>query len=521
MSKTQELIKVTQEKLPESQVGLEIEIPPEMTQKSYEQVISDFMRSATIPGFRKGKVPRQVVMQRLGKARIKAAAIEDLVQSTIPQAVEQEKIEAIGNYQLRSSYEDLIEQFEPGQALKLSASVDIPPEVKLGQYTDLKVQAVETKYDPAQVDTVLAEHQSERATLVPAEDRPAQSGDVALVDFVGKLVATEDTDPEADLEIPGGQASDFQLELVEGRFVPGFVDGVIGMNLDQTKEVPVDFPADYPQEELAGKAAVFTITLKEIKEKELPPLDDDFAQEVSEFETLAELRSFLEENQQKEAQDKTAASTEAALLDEVLKDLEVEIPETLVKNEVNYLLNQTASRLQSQGIDIKQLFTQETLPQIRERMRPEAVTRIKRTLALAEVSKRESLAVEPQQLEARVQEITQQYADQQFDPERLKEVVEEELLQEKVVEWLKEHAQVELVPEGSTSDPEAPDLEASGPEASDLEASSPEVSDSGAIEVTAVEASEDPPEKLPENLTEESPEDPSQESTASGASEQA
>lgn len=462
LSQTQAPIKVAQEKLPDSQVGLEIEIPPALTQQSYEQVIRDFMRSAAIPGFRKGKIPRQVVMQRLGSTRIKAAAIEDLVQSMISKAVEQEKIEAIGNYQLRSTFEDLLEKFQPGEALTISASVDVPPEIKLGQYRDLKVQAVESQYDPEQVDTVLAAQQSERATLVPIEDRPAQMGDVVLVDFSGRRVPAEDSAAEDDLEIPGAQATDFQLELQEGRFIQGFIEAIVGMQPDETKEVRLEFPQDYPQEDLAGQPVDFTITLKEIKEKELPTLDDDFAQEISEFATLAELRNFLEDRYQKEAKEQTDASVEAALLDEILKGVEAELPETLIKNEVNFLLTQTATRLQSQGVDIKQLFTEEMLPTMRERVRPEAVTRLKRTLALAEIAQQESIQVEAQELEERVQSIREQYRDRQVDPDRLREVVEEELLHEKVIAWLREHSQIEFVTEDAKQAALAEDAAAPG-----------------------------------------------------------
>lgn len=443
MAETKELMKVAQEKLPASQVGLEIEIPPAMSHKAYEEVIRKFMRSANIPGFRKGKVPRQVVLQRFGSQQIKATVVEELIQDGLKQAMSQENIEAIGNFQLRSSFDELVSQFNPGEHLTFSAAVDVRPEVKLGQYTDLKVQAKETHFDPARVEAVLAENQSERATLIPVEGRPAQPGDVAQVDFSGRL---EGDDDEASQEIPGGQAEDFQIELTEGRFIEGFIEGVIGMNVDETKQVPVVFPENYPQEDLAGRAAVFTVTLKEIKEKELPTLDDDFAQEISEFETLTELRSSLEERFRAEAKQQTEADTQTALLDELLKVTEVDVPETLVANEVNYLLTQTARQLQRQGVDVKQLFTEEILPEMRERSRPEAITRIKRTLALAEVAKREAIEAKPQEVEERVQSLMQQYSnqDQKIDREKLQEIVEGDLLEEKVMQWLIEHSQIEL-----------------------------------------------------------------------------
>ena len=165
--------------------------------------------------------------------------------------------------------------------------------------------------DPAQVAETLERYQENMATLVPVEDRPAQEGDVAVVDFVGKV--TEDgKEPE---EFEGGSAEEFQVEIKEGRFIPGFVEGIVGMNLEETKEVAVTFPDSYPQEELAGKPAVFTITLNDLKERELPELDDDFAEEVSEFETLAELKTSLEERYKEEADKKTKANTDQALLD--------------------------------------------------------------------------------------------------------------------------------------------------------------------------------------------------------------
>lgn len=444
-------MKVTQEKLPASQIGLEIEIPSETSKQVYEQVIQNFARSANIPGFRKGKVPRQILLQRLGPLRLKAAAVEELIQDSIKQALKQESIAAIGQPQLTSSFEDLVSQYEPGKNLTFSASVDVQPQVQLAQYSGLQVQAEEVKYDPARVEQVLAENQTQMATLIPVEGRPAQSGDVAVVDFHGTLVnSSEDEESDAEtLEIPGGSAKDFQVELREGQFIAGFVDGIIGMNIGETKEIPVKFPEEYPQKDIAGRAASFTVTLKELKEKELPELDDEFAQEASEFETLAELRSSLESRFQSEAERQTKTNVQQALVDKLLEHLEVELPETMIAQEVDNLLTQTAIQLSRQGIDVKNLFTQENISQLRERSRPEAIQQLKRALALQEVAKLESLQVEPAAIEARIQELKSQYAGKDIDLERLREVVEEELITEKVMSWLEEHATVELVPAGS------------------------------------------------------------------------
>jgi len=482
-------MKVNQEKLPASQIGLEIEITPEKTKHTYEQVIKNFASTANIPGFRKGKVPRQILLQRLGVTRVKAAALEELIQDGIEQALKQEEIQVLGQPQLRSSFEELIKNYEPGKPLTFSAAVDVEPEINLGQYTGLQIVAEFVKYDPQQVDNVLESERQKVATLIPVEGRPAQIGDIAVVDFKGFLAKSEGEDETAELQpVPGGEGTDFQVELQEDRFIPGFVTGIVGMNPEETKEITAQFPDPYVNEELAGKGAIFTVTLKEVKEKELPELNDDFAQEVSDYETLAELRSSLEERFAKEAEEKTASNKQQALLSELLKQVEVDLPETLVQQEVDTMLTQTAIRLSQQGLDVKKLFTQDVIPQLRQRSRGEALERLKRSLALQEITKRESIVVSSEEIEAKFQELKQEYAEQEFDAERLRTAVENELLTDKIINWLLEHSTIELVPEGSLSATDATDdatdtdqaeaaLEETAPSLSQTEAQPTEVSE--------------------------------------------
>ncbi|MBD2500850.1 trigger factor [Anabaena azotica] len=464
-------MKVTQEKLPASQIGLEIEITPEITQKTYEQVIKNLSSTVNIPGFRKGKVPRNVLLQRLGTTRVKAAALEELLQDGIEQAIKQESIPAIGQPQLRSSFDDLINNYEPGKPLTFTAAVDVEPEVNLTKYTGLEIKAEEIQYNPAQVDDVLDKERQQLATLIPVEGRSAQLGDVAVVDFKGVIAKAEGDDENTEPEpIPGGEGTDFQVELEEDKFIPGFVTGIVGMNPGETREVSAQFPDPYANQELAGKPAIFTVTLKEIKEKELPELNDDFAQDVSDFETLEALRASLAERYQKEAEDKTKANKQEALLAEILKHLEVDLPETLIDKEVDAIISQTAMRLAQQGMDVRKIFTQDIIPQFRERSRPEAVERIKRSLALQEVAKRESIEVTAAEVQARVTELIQQYPDEDIDQDRLQAVVENELRSEKIIDWLLANSTVELVPEGSLTQQEeaettAPETEAQTPEA--------------------------------------------------------
>ena len=447
-------MKVTQEQLPDSQIGLQIEIPAEVSKQTYEKVLKKLMKTVRVPGFRPGKVPRPVFLQRFGSAQIKAAALEELVQTAVEQAIKDESIDAIGNYQLTTEFDELIEQYTPGEALTFHASVEVPPRVTLEKYTGLEVQAEEIKYEDNKVDEVLERYRLNLATLVPIEDRAAQMGDVAVVDFEGKV---EQADGSFEV-FEGGSAEDFQVELKEGGFIDGFVEGMVGMALDETKELALKFPEDYPQADLAGKATNFTVTIKELKEKELPDLDDDFAEEVSEFETLEELRQSLEERYQQEAQDKTESNQFESLLEALLKHLDAEIPETLIRREANHLVQQAAIQLSRQGIDINKMLTPEIVENMRERSRPEAIDRLRRTLALGEVAKQQEIAVDEDVLKTRMQEMLDEVKNpEEVDPERLREVVNEELLQEKILQWLVENNTVELVPEGtlSASDEEA------------------------------------------------------------------
>ncbi|HLO84410.1 MAG TPA: trigger factor [Nostocaceae cyanobacterium] len=463
-------MKITQEKLPASQIGLEIEIAPETTKAKYEQVIKNLTNTANIPGFRKGKVPRQILLQRLGTTRIKVAALEELIQEGIEQAIKQESIPAIGEPNLRSSFEDLINNYQPGQPLVFSAAVDVEPEVNLQKYTGLQAQAEEIKYDPSRVDSALEKEQQYLATLIPVEGRAAQLGDVVVVDYKGVTVQ----EGSESQPIPGGEGTDFQVELQEDKFIPGFVAGIVGMNPGETKEVSAQFPTPYTNEELSGKAAIFTITLKEIKEKELPELNDEFAQEVSEFETLAELKASLEERYQKEAADQTRSNKEEAIITELLKYTEIDLPATLIERELNAMLTQTAYRLSQQGIDVRQLFSADMVKKLQERSRPEAIDRLKRSLALREVGKKESITVPEQDIKARVDEILDQYEDNDLDEERLALVVEEELLTKKIFDWLLENSTVELVPEGSLTPPEEEKTETPVTESAAETATNPE-----------------------------------------------
>ncbi|MDJ0508318.1 MAG: trigger factor [Crocosphaera sp.] len=439
-------MKVTQEKLPDSQIGLEIEIPAEAGKKAYETKVKNLARTANIPGFRKGKVPRTILLQRLGPRYIKAVTLEDLVQKSLERAIEQESIESIGNYSLRSSLDELVDKFNPGEPFTFLAAVDVPPTVELGDYQTLSIKAEETVYDPQQLEDWFKERQEKLATLVPVEDRGAEMGDVAIVDYKGV------SNPEGEGEgepIEGVEGTDFRVDLEVGKFIEGMVEGIVGMKPEETKALPLTFPDDYPREDLAGKPVTFTITLKELKAKELPEVDDDFAEEVSEYETIAELRESLEKQFKESSENETKQSVHNVITSELTKVCTVDIPDTLVQEEINRVLTQTAMQMEQMGVDLGQLFTQDNLPRLRENARPEAIERLKQTLILQEIFKVESLNLEEAEIEERSNEIKEQLEGQEVDPDKLRSVVEEQLTTEKTLNWLQEKATVELVPKGS------------------------------------------------------------------------
>ena len=371
-----------------------------------------------------------------------------MINDTLEAAIKQEKIEALGNLQLRSSFEDLVSQFKPGEAITISASVDVPPEVTLEGYSGLTIQSEEVKFDEEKVSSILEDYRHRIATLVPIEDRPAQLGDTAIVDFSGVLADEKGEDGEP-MPIPGGSAEGFQLELEEGQFIPGFIDGIAGMNSGDTKEISATFPENYPQADVAGKGALFTVTLNELKEKELPDLDDDFAQEVSEFETLTELKESLTTRLKDEAEQKTKDNQASVLFGKLVESVEVDPPESMIGQQVDLLVNQTAMQLHQQGLDIKKVLTKDLLEGMRQNARPEALNQLKQRLAVEELAKQESIEASEEDVDTKVNEFVEQYGDRDVDMGRLRKILEEELVEEKVLDWLIENNTVELVPEGS------------------------------------------------------------------------
>ena len=423
---------------PGSRIALELAVPAQRSTAAYEKALDSLSRTIRLPGFRKGKVPRAVLLQQIGPLRIRATALEELVDAAFREALDQQKdsVAAIGRPELSEGFEAVLERFEPGQTLSFTLELDVEPTPSLKSTKGLKAEAETVSYDPARVDELLDQSRRQMATLVPVEGRAAQSGDVAVLSFSGIYADNGEA-------ISGGSSDAMEVELEEGRMIPGFIEGVIGLEIGATKTVDCQFPESYPQEDAAGRAARFTITLKELKGRELPALDDAFAQQASDKQTLAELRSDLETRLKDDAERRSKANRHNALVEALVEQLEVELPETLVQQEIRNLIEQTAGQIAEQGMDVKKLFTPDLVRSLMDTSRPEAEQRLRRSLALKALADAEGISIEDEALEAKVKEISRGLSQQgNIDPQRLRQAVADDLLQEKLLDWLESNSTI-------------------------------------------------------------------------------
>ena len=432
---------------PGSRVALEVAIPGGRSQASYDAAVEKLSRSIKLPGFRKGKVPRPVLLQQIGPLRIRATALEDLVDAAFRDALEQEPVAAIGRPELSEGFEAVLERFEPGSALTITLELDVEPTPSLKATKGLKAEAEAIAYDAARVDELIEQSRKQLAALVPVEGRAAASGDVAVLSFSGVYADTNEA-------ISGGSSDAMEVELEEGRMIPGFIEGVIGMAIGNSKTIDCQFPESYPQEDAAGRAARFEISLKDLKSRELPALDDAFAQQASDKATLAELRADLETRLKDDAERRAKASRHDALLAALVEELEVELPETLVQQEIRNLVEQTAGQIAQQGMDVKKLFTPDLVRSLMDTSRPEAEERLRRSLALKALATAEKIEVDAQELEAKVKEISRGLSQQgNIDPERLRLAVADDLLRDKLLEWLEANSTItEKAPEDAAKE---------------------------------------------------------------------
>ena len=432
-------LKVKTSSLPGSRLALEVGVPAGRCKASYEAAVDRLSRSVRLPGFRKGRVPKPVLLQQIGPLRVKASALEDLVDSVLRDAIEQEKVEVLGQPSLSSNFEELLEKFDPAKELVVTLEMDVAPTPTLKSTKGLSAEAESVAYDPARVDELLDQSRRQLATLVPVSDRAAAMGDVAVVSFSGVF-----GDDKSAIE--GGSANGLDVELEEGRMISGFVEGVVGMKPGDKKDVDCQFPDDYPEETCRGRKALFSISLDELKGRELPALDDALAQQASDKKTLSELREDLENRLKQDAEQRQKNNRHEALLKALVDQLEVELPESLIKEEINSLLQETAAQMAQQGMDVKKLFTPETVQNLAQASRGEATERLQRSLALKALAKAEGISVADKDLEAKIKEVSAGFSDtNKIDPQRLRDAVAEDLLRETLLSWLEENAKLTMV----------------------------------------------------------------------------
>jgi trigger factor len=443
-------LRVTTNPLPASRVALEVEIPASLSLASYEAAIEQLGRSVRLPGFRKGRVPRVVLLQQLGPLRVRATALENLVDRVCRDALAQEEVAAIGRPELSEGFDVVLERYDPGSDLTITLELDVEPQPSLRATKGLTAEAEAVSHDPGRVEELIEQTRRQLATLVPVEGRAAREGDVAVVAFSGTFTDT-------GKPIEGGSGDALEVELEQGRMIPGFVEGVIGMEVGESRSVDCRFPESYPQEAAAGREARFAITLQELKARELPALDDAFAQQAGEKETLAELRADLETRLREDSERRARAARHEALLSALVEQLEVELPETLIREEIGNLIEQTAGRISQQGGDVKKLFTPDLVRSLMDTSRPQAELQLRRRLALRALAEVEQISVEDEAIERRVREISRNLSQQgSIDLERLRAAVADELLRETLLEWLESNS---TITEKAPSPPEDADAE--------------------------------------------------------------
>lgn len=420
------------EKLEKNMAKLTIEVSAEELEKALDEAYRKNKNRISIPGFRKGKAPRRMIEQVYGRE----VFYEDAANALIPQAYDSALEEC--EESIVSSPKIEVTQIEAGKPFVFTAEVALKPEVTLGKYKGVKVDKMDVEVTDEEVEAEIGRERESNARTITVEDRPVQDKDMTVIDFEGFVdgVAFE-----------GGKGENYPLTIGSGAFIPGFEEGLIGAQIGEEVEVNVTFPEDYQASELAGKPAVFKCTVKEIKEKELPELDDEFASEVSEFDTMAEYR----EDVKKKLGDKKAAEAksakEDAVIDAVIAEAQMEIPDAMLETQQRQMVDEFAQRIQSQGLSMDQYmqFTGLTADKMLEQVKPQALKRIQSRLVMEAVAAAEKIEASEEEFEEEVKVMGEAY---QLEPEKVKELlgengkkqVKEDICIKKAVDFVVENA---------------------------------------------------------------------------------
>lgn len=384
------------EKLEKNMAKITVEVSAEEFEKALTKAFNKNKSRFNIPGFRKGKAPQAMVEKMYGVEVLYEDAINEALDATYGDAVKESGLDVVSRPEI-----DVV-QVEKGKELIYTATVAVKPEVTLGDYKGIEVEKASAEVTDEDIDAELKKVQEQNSRLITVEDRAVEDGDQTVIDFEGSVDG---------VPFEGGKGEDYPLTIGSHSFIDTFEDQLIGKNIGEECEVNVTFPEEYHAKELAGKPAVFKVTVKEIKRKELPELNDEFAGEVSEFETLEEYKNDVREKLSEKKQKEAATENENRVVDKVVENASMDIPEPMIDSQVNNMVNDYARRMQSQGLSLEQYmqFTGMTIETLKEQMKPQAVKRIQTRLVLEAIVSAEDIKVTDEAVEKEIADMAEAY----------------------------------------------------------------------------------------------------------------
>ncbi|BDH62454.1 trigger factor [Lysinibacillus sp. PLM2] len=414
---------------------LTIEVPAEEVNNALDKAFAKVVKEINVPGFRKGKMPRNLFEKRFGVEALYQDALEILVPDAYSNAIDETGIVPVDYPQI-----DGTENFAKGQAFTFTATVTVKPEPKLGEYKGLEVKKLDTEVTDEEIEEQIQEQASRKAELEIKEDEPIVEGDTAVIDFEGFV---------GDEAFEGGKGEDYPLEIGSGSFIPGFEEQLVGLKAGESKDVNVTFPEEYHAAELAGKEATFKVTVKEVKTKVVPELNDELAKEIDpDVESLAELRAALKIKTQEQKKADAESSLRDELVEKAAENAEIEIPEAMTHNEIHRMIDEFAQRLQMQGmsLDLYYQFSGQDEHALHEQMRPEAEKRVRISLTLEAIAKAENIEVTQEDIDAELEKMGKQF---NMDKDQIvtalggsTEILENDIRTQKTVEFLVENAKI-------------------------------------------------------------------------------
>ena len=402
---------VKTEQVEKNLVKLVFEVESAEFEKAVNKVYLQNRGKITVAGFRKGKAPRSVVEKMYGEGVFYEDAINIVLPDAYEAAVKEAELDVVARPEI-----DIEGEIKKGEPVVFTALVTTKPEVKLGKYKGVKIEKIEHNVTDEDVDKAIEDEQKKNARVIYVEDRAVESGDIAVIDFDGSVDG---------VAFDGGKGEDYELEIGSNTFIPGFEDQLIGAKTGDEVKVEVKFPEEYHAADLAGKDAVFMVNVKSIKTKELPELDDDFASEVSEFDTLEEYKKSIKEKLEAQAAERVKAETENAVVEAVVKTAEFDLPDAMVEFEIDRNVNDFAQRLRYQGLDINTYLSYigGDMDSFRENFKEQAKTSCSTTLVLEAIMKKEGIEANDEEFELNLVDMSKKY---NMELDKLKELISDE-----------------------------------------------------------------------------------------------